>query len=245
MNLNLLDITIIVILAFYLISGMYRGFITSLLTTAGFVGAWFGAQQLYPKVAQLALSNQTLMAVLNQYLEPETFFETHTQAVSTVSEVIAGGESAIQSAIASVSNKLSVISKAFEANVRAQMFQRLGINTLADYLDQTIWQAVFNVVAFLLCFIALYALVCLVVNLLDRVISFPLVRGFDWLLGGIFGLARGLVVVVLVMCLVPAIVQIVSPEFADNLRTGSALYSYVMQMDFLNVQKFVTSLVGG
>ena len=93
MNLNLLDITIIVILAFYLISGMYRGFITSLLTTAGFVGAWFGAQRLYPKVAQLALSNQTLMAVLNQYLEPETFFETHTQAVSTVSEVIAGGES--------------------------------------------------------------------------------------------------------------------------------------------------------
>ena len=245
MNLNLLDITIIVILAFYLRSGMYRGFITSLLTTAGFVGAWFGAQRLYPKVAQLALSNQTLMAVLNQYLEPETFFETHSQAVSTVSEVIAGGESAIQSAIASVSNKLSVISKAFEANVRAQMFQRLGINTLADYLDQTIWQAIFNVVAFLLCFIALYALVCLVVNLLDRVISFPLVRGFDWLLGGIFGLARGLVVVVLVMCLVPAIVQIVSPEFADNLRTGSALYSYVMQMDFLNVQKFVTSLVGG
>ena len=245
MNLNLLDITIIVILAFYLISGMYRGFITSLLTTAGFVGAWFGAQRLYPKVAQLALSNQTLMAVLNQYLEPETFFETHSQAVSTVSEVIAGGESAIQSAIASVSNKLSVISKAFEANVRAQMFQRLGINTLADYLDQTIWQAVFNVLAFLLCFIALYVLVCLVVNLLDHVISFPMVRGFDWLLGGLFGLARGLVVVVLVLCLVPAIVQIVSPEFADSLRTGSALYSYVMQMDFLNVNKLVTSLVGG
>ena len=91
MNLNLLDITIIVILAFYLISGMYRGFITSLLGTVGFVGAWFGTQQLYPRVAKLALSNQTLMAVLNQYLEPESFFESHTQAVSTVSEVIAGG----------------------------------------------------------------------------------------------------------------------------------------------------------
>jgi len=245
MNLNLLDITIIVILAFYLISGMYRGFITSLLTTIGFVGAWFGAQHFYPRVAQLALSNQTLMAVLNQYLEPETFFESHTQAVSTVSEVIAGGESAIQSAVASVSNKLAVISKAFEANIRAQMFQRLGINTLADYLDQTIWQAVFNVLAFLLCFIALYVLVCLVVNLLDHVISFPMVRGFDWLLGGLFGLARGLVVVVLILCLVPAIIQIVSPEFADSLRTGSALYSYVMQMDFLNVNKLVTSLVGG
>lgn len=243
--MNLLDIVILAILAFYLISGMYRGSITSFLGTAGFIAAWFGAIRFYPQVAHMALSNQTLMAVLNQYLEPETFFQSHSQAVSTVSEVIAGGESAIQTAIASVSDKLQVISKAFEANVRAQMFQRLGINTLADYLDQTIWQAVFNVLAFLLCFIALYVLVCLVVNLLDHVISFPVVRGFDWLLGGIFGVARGLVVVVLVMSLVPTIIQIVSPEFADSLRTGSALYSYVMQMDFLNVQKFVTSLVGG
>ena len=91
MNLNLLDITIIVILAFYLISGMYRGFITSMLGTLGFVGAWFGAQQLYPQLANLALSNQTLMAVLSQYLEPETFFATHNQAISQVSQVIAGG----------------------------------------------------------------------------------------------------------------------------------------------------------
>jgi uncharacterized membrane protein required for colicin V production len=196
-------------------------------------------------VAKLALSNQTLMAVLNQYLEPENFFESHSQAMSTVSEVIAGGEAAIQSAVSAVASKLSVISKAFEANVRAQMFQRLGINTLADYLDQTIWQAVFNVGAFILCFIALYVLACLVVNLLDHVISFPLVRGFDWLLGGIFGLARGLVVVVLVLWLLPAIVEIVSPDFAENLRTGSVLYSYVSQMDFLNVRTLVTGLIGG
>ena len=93
--------------------------------------------------------------------------------------------------------------------------------------------------------IALYVLACLVVNLLDHVISFPLVRGFDWLLGGIFGIARGLVVVVLVLCLLPSLVQIVSPEFADNLRTGSSLYSFVTQMDFLNVNNLVTSLIGG
>ena len=245
MNLNLLDITIIVILAFYLISGMYRGFITSLLGTVGFVGAWFGAQQLYPRVAKLALSNQTLMAVLNQYLEPETFFESHSQAVSTVSEVIAGGEAAIQSAVGAVSSKLSVISKAFEANVRAQMFQRLGINTLADYLDQTIWQAVFNVGAFILCFVALYVLACLVVNLLDHVISFPLVRGFDWLLGGLLGLVRGLVICVLVLNLVPMLVQIVAPDFAQSLIGESVLMNFVTQADLLNVNTLMRTLIGG
>lgn len=244
MNLNLLDITIIVILAFYLISGMYRGFITSLLTTIGFVGAWFGAQHFYPRVAQLALSNQTLMAVLNQYLEPETFFESHTQAVSTVSEVIAGGESAIQSAVASVSNKLAVISKAFEANIRAQMFQRLGINTLADYLDQTIWQSVFNVLAFILSFIVIYAVVMLLVNLLDRVVRFPVLRMFDWLLGGIFGIARGLVVAVLLLCLVPTVVSLVSPELMQGMLDDSALYGFITQLDFMNVKGMIAQLIG-
>ena len=245
MNLNLLDITIIVILAFYLISGMYRGFITSMLGTLGFIGAWFGAQQLFPQVANLALSNQTLMAVLNQYLEPETFFASHAQAITSVSEVIAGGESAIQNAITSVAQKLPVVSKAFEANVRAQMFQNLGINTLADYLDQTVWQAVFNVGAFILCFIALYVLSALIVNLLDHVIAFPLVRGFDWLLGGLFGVARGLVIVVLVLFLLPALVSIVSPDFAESLRSGSVLFSYISQMDFLHVGTLVSGLIGG
>ena len=245
MNLNLLDITIIVILAFYLISGMYRGFITSLLSTCGFVGAWFGAQQLYPRVAQMALSNKTLMAVLNQYLEPETFFSSHAQAVSTVSEVIAGGESAIQNAVASVSDKLSVVSKAFEANVRAQMFQRLGINTLADYLDQTIWQAIFNVAAFLLCFIALYVLAMLVVNLLDHVISFPLIRGFDWLVGGLLGLVRGVVICILLLNLLPAVAQIVSPEFAQNITSTSVLMNFVKSFDLINVGQTITRLIGG
>ena len=243
--MNLLDITIIVVLAFYLISGMYRGSITSLLSTLGFVGAWLGAQQLYPQVAQLALSNQTLMAVLGQYLEPETFFATHAQAVSQVSQVIAGGESAIQTAISSLSPNLAVVSKAFEANVRSQMFQNLGINTLADYLDQTIWQAVFNVGAFILCFAALYVLACLIVNLLDHVISFPLLRGFDWLVGGVFGLVRGLVIVLLIMFLVPSLVQVVSPEFATQLTAGSTLYNTVSSLDLMHVGNVIRGLIGG
>ena len=46
-------------------------------------------------------------------------------------------------------------------------------------------------------------------------------------------------------CLLPAIVEIVSPDFAESLRTGSVLYSYVTQMDFLNVGTLVTGLIGG
>lgn len=243
--MNLLDIVILAILAFYLISGMYRGSITSFLGTAGFIAAWFGAIKFYPQVAHMALSNQTLMAVLNQYLEPESFFTSHQIATTSVAEVISGGETAIQSAIAAVSKQLSVISRAFEANVRSQVFQNLGITTLADYLDQTIWQAIFNVAAFLLCFIALYVLTMLIVNLLDHVISFPLIRGFDWLVGGLLGLVRGVVVCILVLYLLPAVAQIVSPEFAQNITSTSVLMNFVKSFDFVNVGQTITRLIGG
>ena len=243
--MNLLDIVILAILAFYLISGMYRGSITSFLGTAGFIAAWFGAIRFYPDVAHMALSNRTLMAVLNQYLEPESFFATHQIATTTVAEVISGGEAAIQNAIGALSPKLQVISRAFEANVRSQVFQNLGISSLSDYLDQTIWQAIFNVAAFLLCFIALYVLTMLVVNLLDHVISFPLIRGFDWLVGGLLGLVRGVVICILLLNLLPAVAQIVSPEFAENITSTSVLMNFMKSFDLINVGQTITRLIGG
>ena len=112
--MNILDILILAVLAFCVLAGMYKGFLTSCLSTAGLIFSWIGAGAIYQKVAYLALSNTTLMNVLNQYLEPNSFFESTQQAMQTVTEVVSGGESAIQQAIASVSSKIPIISSAFE-----------------------------------------------------------------------------------------------------------------------------------
>ena len=243
-QMNILDILIVAIMAFSLFAGMYKGFVTSLLSTFGFIGSWFGASMLYEKIANLALSNNTLMAVLNQYLEPETFFASNAQAAMAVSEVVSGGEAAIQAAVSSVGDKISIIANAFEANVRNQAFANLNITTLADYLDQTIWQAVFNVLAFIVAFVVLYIVVMLVVNLLDHVVRFPIVRMFDWLLGGVCGVVRGLVVAVLVLCIVPSVVSLISPELTQTLIGESTLYSFISQLDFLRVSSMVSKLIG-
>ena len=88
--MNILDILILLVLGFCLLGGMHKGFITSALSTIGFVASWFGARAIYERIANLALSNTTLMAVLNQYLEPESFFSSSTQAAMTVTEVVSG-----------------------------------------------------------------------------------------------------------------------------------------------------------
>jgi len=242
--MNIVDILILAVLAFCLLAGMHKGFMASLLSTIGFVGSWFGARMVYERIANLALSNTTLMAVLNQYLEPEGFFASQSQAMTTVAEVVSGGEAAIQAAVSTVSQKISIIASAFEANIRNQAFAKLNITTLADYLDQTIWQSVFNVLAFILAFVVIYAVVMLLVNLLDRVVRFPVLRMFDWLLGGIFGIARGLVVAVLLLCLVPSVVSLISPELMQGMLDESALYGFITQLDFMNVKGMIAQLIG-
>lgn len=242
--MNMIDILILVVLGFCLLAGMHKGFLASFLSTAGFFGSWFGARMVYERIANLALSNTTLMAMLSQYLEPESFFASSAQAATTVSEVVSGGEAAIQSAVSPVAAKISVIARAFESNIRNQAFTKLNITTLSDYLDQTIWQAVFNVLAFVLAFIVIYAVVTLVVNLLDNVIRFPVMRMFDWLLGGICGLVRGLVVVLLILCILPSIATLIAPELTQTLLAESTLYSFVSQLDILNVSGMITQLIG-
>lgn len=243
--MNIVDILIIAVLGYGLLSGMYKGSITSGLSTLGFVFSWFGAQHVYERIANYALSNTTLMAVLNQYLEPDSFFKSHTEAVTAVSDVIAGGEQAISAAVESVGERFSFISQAFSANIRTQAFENLGISTLSDYLNQTFWVAVFNVAAFVLAFLVIYVVVSLLVNLLDRVISFPVLRGFDWLLGGVLGLLRSSVVVVLILAILPSVTSLISPELTQTLTGGSAMYSFVRQFDPLSVAGWVQSLIAG
>lgn len=244
-SLNIVDIIILAIFVYFLLAGMHKGTIASGLSLFGFAGAWFGAQALYQGIAHLALSNTTLMAVLNQYLEPESFFADHGVAISAVTDIISGGETSIAAAVSSVGENWKFLSEAFSANIRNQAFANIGITTMADYFNQTLWVAVFNVGSFIAAFAVLYIIINLIVSMLDHVISFPVLRSFDWLVGGVFGLFRASVVVVLVLTVLPALTSIISPEFTTQMITGSALYSFASQLDLLGVANWITGLVMG
>lgn len=243
--MNILDIIIIAIAAYAVLAGMYKGSITSALKLLGFGGAWYGAQRLYEQGAQMVLSNNSLMAVLNQYLEPASFFNSIEAANTTVSSVISGGESAISEAVSTLSGQFGFLRQAFSANIRTQAFQGIGIDTLADYFDQTLWVAVFNVAAFVLTFIVLYFVASLIVNLLDHVIAFPILRVFDWLIGGIFGFLRATVWVALLLVLMPLVLNVINPALVTTLENGSLLCSMARQLDLLSVSQWINSLIMG
>ena len=243
--MNIVDIIILAVFVYCLLAGMHKGMIASGISLLGFAGAWFGAQALYQNIANLALSNSPLMAVLSQYLEPESFFTETAIAASSVTDIVAGGEASISAVIGSIGENFGFISEALSANIRNQAFANLGITTMADYFNQTLWVAVFNVAAFIAAFIALYVIISLLVSLLDHVISFPVLRSFDWLVGGVFGLLRATVVVVLILNVLPAMTSVISPELTTTLLSESTLYTFASQLDLIGVAGWIKGLVRG
>ena len=241
--MNVMDILILVILGISVIAGMYRGFLASGLHTVGFIGAWFAAKMSYSYLATAALSNRSLMGVLSNYLEAETMFSSTTVANMTVSDAITSGQ--LDQIADTVAEEIPFIRDAFVNNVLNFSFSDLNISTLSDYLDQTVWIGLFNVISFVLIFALAYAVIALVVNLFNHVFNFPALRGFDRLAGGAFGLIRGAVVAALVITLVPMVGDMFMPDMMNQLRADSKLMAVFSTFDFMNVQGWISTLLAG
>lgn len=241
--MNVVDIVILAIFGICLVSGMYKGFIASGLTVLGFIVAWFAARATYGALSEAILSNSSLMGVLSGYLEAADFFPSAQIAAATVTEALASSTSIWNNALAAVQERLPFLAEAFSQNVQSQAFASLGISSLADYLDQTIWTAVFQLLSFLLVFFASYAVVTLVVNLLSRVLRFPVLRGFDALIGGVFGLVRGYLLVMLLVAILPMALEVIHIPSITAMYDESRLAAIIAGMKLFNIESWIQSLL--
>lgn len=224
--LNLVDIVILGLLLLSLVAGMYKGFISSGLTTVGFVAAFFGAQSFYPQLSTAIQSNTSLMNVLGYYLDASSMFTTKQLGDVVVSGAAQSGQLAQAVSDLKAIKMPDAIVTAFQSNVTKEVFSNMGFNTFTQYLNQTIWSAAMDVASFLLMFFVSYLLVVLIVSLLNNVFHFPLLRHFDWLLGGAFGLVRGAVIVALVLAVIPMAMSLVKIDVVEKLINDSVIASY-------------------
>lgn len=222
-NMNIVDLVIVALLLLSVVVGMYKGFLSSGLTTLGFGAAFFGAKALYPQLSHAILDNSNLLSTLTYYLDPASMFNTVGLAARSVSGSVQNGLLAQAVADLEKGNLPRSIINAFHNNVSSTVFSGKGLDSMSDYLNLTIWNAAINVLSFLVLFIVAYLLVLLVVNLLNNVFHFPLLKHFDWLLGGAFGVVRGAVIVSLVLAVVPLMMSIINIDAINTMIASSRL----------------------
>ena len=198
--MNIIDILILAIMAFCLVSGMHKGFITSTLALFGFCGAWIAAYATYGYLVTAVQQNESMINFLNGLVSAADLFKTRQLADL---EVALATSADIDMAIGEIG--IPLISDLFRSNVVGQVFANDGLVNMSEYLTQTLLTSVLNVVSFILMFALIYMAVLLFVNMLNNVFRFPMIRHFDWLLGGAFGLVRGAVIVMLIFAVVPTV----------------------------------------
>ena len=226
--MNIVDLLIIAVIAVTVISGMYRGFLSSLLITGSMVLSWIVAYAAYPALASQILSNAGIMQTLTYYTDAAS--RLGTGVARTPITQAAGG--VIDSAVSGIQLP-DALGALFKQNVASQAFSAINLGTVGDYLSQTLITAMLSVVCFLVLFIACFVLLDILMNLLDKVFKFPSLRHFDALAGGVLGAVRGFILVYLVFSLVPMLVTMLPVQAITDYIAASRLGSYFYGNNFI------------
>lgn len=213
--MNIVDYVILGVIGLSVLWGFYRGFVQSVLNMGGCLLAFVGSFFLYPTLANAIQNNQELVRSLIHFTDATSRVGDLELSLSNVAGVTQNSLTALLQNVRLPAPLDSLLSY----NIENQVFAPIGITTVAEYVNQTIITVSVNILCFLACFLALYIVLSILINMLKCVFRFPLLKQLDWLVGGVFGALRGVVLCYAVFILVPLLSTVIPFEqFNDVIR---------------------------
>lgn len=217
--MNIVDIIILLVVGISVIYGFYHGFIQTVANLAAALLSIGAAFLFGPRVAGLFMANTGLTGLLSTYTDAVVRVGDYDLASSQVASIT---QSTIDTILRSV--KLpQPLADVLQQNLSTRAFQSTGVTTVNGYVSGTIIAAAVQVLSYLLVFVTAYLVLTFLISLIRHVADFPILKQLDWLAGGAFGLARGVVFVYLLLLLVPLVSTIVPTEGVAQLIAQSSL----------------------
>ncbi|MDR0397129.1 MAG: CvpA family protein [Oscillospiraceae bacterium] len=213
--MNVVDYAVAAVVLISLLFGLYKGFIRSVMALLGLFVAMIAAYKLSPRLVEWISGNQTLLDTLMYYTDASIRMSDVTIANTLVSGL---SQSQIVSIVAQA-RLPAPFDVLLENNMINQVFAALPQATVSEYLNQTVISVIIRIVSYVAVFIAAYSIVTLLINLIHYVFRFPVLRQFDMLLGGAFGVVRGIFLVYILFSLAPILMTVVPfPQLAEAVR---------------------------
>ena len=214
-GMNVIDILILATLAVSVIFGMYRGFISGVLSVAALIGAAAAAFAISPSLATWLQGNETLVNTLMYYTDAGSRIKDLDLSLLTVAQ-------ASQSAVAQIISGAQ-LPQQFQAAFINAVNTAPGATTMSTLLSQTIVNVSLSILSFLICFLGCYIVASFLIHLICYVFELPVLRHLDALMGGVFGLARGVLLLFIFFALVPIIQAVVPVQQLTDVFTASRL----------------------
>ena len=213
--MNIIDILILVVLGVSVVFGMYRGFISGVLSVAALIGAAALAFMLSGDLAAWLKGNETLVETLMYYTDAGSRVSNLDLSLLSVSQI---SESALAQILKSAN-----LPAAFESAFLSGITSANGSLTIAQLLSQTIVNVSISIISFLICFFVCYLAATFVIHLVQYVFELPVLRHLDALIGGMFGFVRGVLLLFILFALVPIVLAIAPVPMIEEMIAASRM----------------------
>ena len=213
--MNIIDIVILVVLGVSVVFGMYRGFISGVLSLAALIGAAVLAFMMSGDLSAWLKGNETLVETLMYYTDAGSRVANLDLSLLSISQV---NESALAQILQSAN-----LPAAFESAFITSIASANGGMTIAQLLSQTIVNVSISILSFLICFFVCYLAATFVIHLVQYVFELPVLRHLDALIGGMFGLIRGILLLFILFALVPIVLAVAPVPMIEELVEASRL----------------------
>ncbi len=233
--MNVVDIVILAIVGLSVLVGLYRGFISSVASLGTCLLALGLSYWLNPRLVNAIQSDQELLRTLMSYTDAATKIGDRTLAQTEVSALNGNMINEILTRV----NLPAPLDSLLRTNLENQVFQPSHLTQVGDYVSQTIVGAVLNVICFVICFAVCMLVLHIVLNFLKVVFHFPVLKQFNSLMGGVFGLLRGGLLCFVAFALLPLVQTVVPITGINELVTDSVL------APFFNSQQLILSIMNG
>ena len=218
--MNIIDILILIVIGASVIFGMYRGFISGVLSVAALIGAAALAFMTSGELAAWLKGNETLVETLMYYTDAGSRVSNLDLSLMSVAQVSEGTLSQILHSAHLPAAFESAFISAVEA---ASASMTAGAMTIAELLSQTIVNVSISILSFLICFFLAYVVATFVIHGVSYVFELPVLRHLDSLIGGAFGFVRGVLLVFIVFALIPIVLAVAPVAMIEELIAASKL----------------------
>ena len=225
--MNLFDLIIMAVLALSVVYAIYRGAVQTVLNTGALILAVLLAYPLSVPLSDAVAGNT---AITSQLL-------TYTDALARVGDIELANTPVTGIAPETVEQVIDSVGlpEALTLILRRNMESGARIasaRTVNDYVQSAVLASAIRILSFLLCVFGLYLVLALVISLFNYVFHFPLVRGVDWAVSALFGLARGAMLASLLFLLVPLLQTAIPLDIFRDVLAGSSLAGRFMNPSF-------------
>ncbi len=229
MEINILDITVYAIILISVAAGVYQGFLATSANTAGYFIALISAWLFYGGAAANVKAAGKIIPALLYYSESSDMLGTVDTYRTSVEGITKSGLDSLLKALPLP----HPVDQWFSGNVLNQVYEKMGIQNLGDYLSRTVAEVAVNIGCFLMIFLGVYIALTILVNLLHYVVKLPSLQQLDGVAGGVIGLGRGVLLVFVLFLIVPVMLSMLPVQQIKEIVETSHTAAFFYQHNFL------------